>query len=169
MERTVTAANAFDARNKDKDVDTLKLSSGDIMIGEDFKTNQLAVMFQKKIGITSSAIGNHEYDMQNRINTILPQIDYNLLSSNVKINPRSPWFKKVHSSTIEEHNGHKYGIIGTTPIDLYKRSKEGTIQKDITVDNVKETIEDIQTEANILQSQGNKQNYTTFTSRIYSR
>ncbi len=62
--------------------------------------------------------------------------------------------QKVHSSTIEEHNGHKYGIIGTTPIDLYKRSKEGTIQKDITVDNVKETIEDIQTEANILQSQG---------------
>ncbi len=49
MERTVTAANAFDARNKDKDVDTLKLSSGDIMIGEDFKTNQLAVMFQKKL------------------------------------------------------------------------------------------------------------------------
>ena len=154
MERTVSAANAFDARNKDKDVDTLKLSSGDIMIGEDFKTNQLAVMFQKKIGITASAIGNHEYDIQNKINTILSQINYNLLSSNVKINPRSPWFKKVHSSTIEEHNGHKYGIIGTTPIDLYKRSKEGSIQKDITVDKVKETIEDIQTEANRLQSQG---------------
>ena len=34
---------------KTKDVDTLKLSSGDIMIGEDFKTNQLAVMFQKKL------------------------------------------------------------------------------------------------------------------------
>lgn len=48
MERTITASNAFDARNKDKkDVDTLKLSSGDIMIGEDFKTNQLAVLFQK--------------------------------------------------------------------------------------------------------------------------
>ena len=43
MERTVTAANAFDSRNKDKsDTDTLKLSSGDIMIGEDYKTNELA-------------------------------------------------------------------------------------------------------------------------------
>ena len=61
MERTITASNAFDARNKDKkDVDTLKLSSGDIMIGEDFKTNQLAVLFQKIIGIMASAVGNHE-------------------------------------------------------------------------------------------------------------
>ena len=77
--------------------------------------------------------------------------------------------QKVHSSTIEEHNGHKYGIIGTTPIDLYKRSKEGTIQKDITVDNVKETIEDIQTGSKYTSESGNKQNYTTFTSRIYSR
>lgn len=155
MERTVTAANAFDARNKNKlDVDTLKLSSGDIMIGEDFKTNQLAVMFQKKVGITSSAIGNHEFDMQDKIGTILPQINYNLLSTNIKINPTSPWYNKVVASSIEEHNGHKYGIIGTTPIDLFKRSKEGAIQKEISVDKVKETVEDIQNEANKLQKQG---------------
>ncbi|MBD5401593.1 hypothetical protein HDR58_02160 [bacterium] len=155
MERTVTAANAFDSLNKDKqDVDTLKLSSGDIMIGEDFKTNQLAVMFQKKLGITSSAIGNHEYDMQDRITAILPQINYNLLSSNIKISPQSPWYNKVQASVVEEHNGHKYGIIGTTPIDLYKRSKEGSVQKEISVDKVKETVQDIQKEANKLQKQG---------------
>lgn len=155
MERTVTAANAFDSQNKDKqDVDTLKLSSGDIMIGEDFKTNQLAVMFQKKVGITSSAIGNHEYDMQDRANTILPQINYNLLSSNVKISPTSHWYNKVKSSTIEEHNGHKYGIIGTTPIDLYKRSKEGSLQQEVSVDKMKETVQDIQREADKLQQQG---------------
>lgn len=155
MERTVTAANAFDARNKQKpDVDTLKLSSGDIMIGEDFKTNELAVMFQKKLGITSSAIGNHEYDMQRNISTILPQINYNLLASNIRINPASPWFNKVKPSTIEEFNGHKYGIIGTSPIDLYKRSKEGSLQKEVTVDKARETVEDIQTEVNRLQQQG---------------
>lgn len=155
MERTVTAANAFDSKNKaEPDIDTLKLSSGDIMIGEDFKTNQLAVMFQKKLGITSSAIGNHEYDMQQNINTILPQINYNLLASNIRINPGSPWFHKVKPSTIQTINGHKYGIIGTSPIDLYKRSKEGSLQKEITVDKAKETIEDIQTEVNKLQQQG---------------
>lgn len=155
MERTVSAANAFDSRNKTKtDVDILKLSSGDIMIGEDFKTNELAVMFQKRLGITSSAIGNHEFDMQDKIGTILPLVNYNLLSSNIKINPRSSWYNKVASSSVEVHNGNKYGIIGTSPVDLFKRSKEGSLQKEISVDRVKETIEDIQKETNKLQSQG---------------
>lgn len=155
MERTVTAANAFDARKKKQpDVDTLKLSSGDIMIGEDFKTNQLAVMFQKKMGITSTAIGNHEYDMQENINTILPQINYNMLASNIRINPSSTWFNKVKPSTIQTVNGHQYGIIGTSPIDLYKRSKKGRLQKEISVDKAKETVEDIQKEIDKLQAQG---------------
>ena len=155
MERTVTASNAFDSNNKNKkDVDTLKLSSGDIMIGEDFKTNQLAVMFQNTTGITSSAIGNHEYDMQSNVKSILPEVKYNLLASNVKINPRSAWYRKTLPSTIEIKNGHTYGIIGTSPIDLYKRSKEGSLQKEITVDKVKETVTDIQTEVNKFQEQG---------------
>lgn len=155
MERTVTASNSFDSKNKDKkDVDTLKLSSGDIMLGEDYKTNRIAVMFQNAIGITSSAIGNHEYDMQSNVKTVLPQIKYNLLASNVKINPRSPWYKKTLPSTVEVHNGNKYGIIGTSPIDLYKRSKEGSLQKEITVDKVKESVSDIQSEINRFQSQG---------------
>lgn len=155
MERTVSASNDFDLKNKDKkDVDKLKLSSGDIMLGEDFKTNELATIFQKKIGITASAIGNHEYDMQDNIGTILPQINYNLLSRNIKIKPGSPWYNKVKPSIIEEHNGHKYGIIGTSPIDLYTRSKQGELQKDISVDEAKETISDIQKGVNSLQKQG---------------
>ncbi|MCM1338304.1 MAG: 5'-nucleotidase C-terminal domain-containing protein [Muribaculaceae bacterium] len=155
MERTITASNAFDAQNKNKkDVDTFKLSSGDIMIGEDFKTNQLAVMFQKVMGITASAVGNHEYDMQDKANMILPLINYKLLASNVKINPRNHWSNKIHPSVIEERNGHKYGIIGTSPIDLFTRSKQGIIQRDINVSKSKETIEDIQHEVNKLQQKG---------------
>ena len=97
-------------------------------------------MFQKKLGITSSAIGNHEYDMQQNINTILPQISYNLLASNIRINPEVHGFIKLKPSTIQTINGHKYGIIGTSPIDLYKRSKEGSLQKEITVDKAKELL-----------------------------
>ncbi len=155
MERTITASNAFDSRmKKQKDVDTFKLSSGDIMIGEDVKTNQLAVMFQKIIGVTSSAVGNHEYDMQDKIGAILPMIGYNLLAGNVKINSTNPWSKKIQPSVIEERNGNKYGIIGTSPIDLYKRSKVGIIQKDIKISDAKETIDDIQKEVDKLQKQG---------------
>ena len=155
MERTISASNAFDAKYKYRhDVDTLKLSSGDIMIGEDFKTNQLAVLFQKMIGIRASAVGNHEYDMQHKIGSILPLIHYNLLSANVRINPRNPWSSVIKSSVIEEKNGHKYGIIGTSPIDLFKRSKEGVIQRDIEVSKAKQTVTDIQKEVEKLQKQG---------------
>ncbi len=155
MERTVTASNEFDARNKNKkDVDTLKLSSGDIMIGEEYATNQIAVMFQRVLGISASAVGNHEYDMQEKVSTILPQVHMNLLACNVKISPNNPWAKKIKSSVIEEKNGNKYGIIGTSPIDLEKRSKEGVIHKEIKVDKAKETVQDIQDEVNKLQSQG---------------
>ncbi len=155
MERTVTASNEFDARMKNqKDVDTLKLSSGDIMIGEDFKTNELAVKFQKIIGITSSAVGNHEYDMQEKISSVLPLFGYNLLAANVQINPSNPWSHKIKASVVEERNGNKYGIIGTSPVDLYKRVKVGIIQQDIKVSKVKETINDIQQEADKLKAQG---------------
>ena len=60
----------------------------------------------------------------------------------------------IKPSIIEERNGHKYGIIGTSPIDLFKRSKEGIIQKDIQVSKIDETINDIQSEVNKLQEQG---------------
>ena len=155
MERTISASNAFDARNKDKkNVDTFKLSSGDIMIGEDFKTNQLAIMFQKMIGICASAVGNHEYEKKEKINTILPLIGYKLLAGNVKINPNNPWSSVIKGSIVEERNGHKYGIIGTSPIDLAKRTKEGVIHRDIHVSKVKETVQDVQNEVNKLQHKG---------------
>lgn len=155
MERAVTASQEFDAKYKNrKDVDTFKLSSGDIMIGEDFKTNELAIMFQRMLGITASALGNHEYDMQHNIGMILPQVKYNLLACNIKIHERNPLSKVVQSSIIEERNGHKYGIIGTSPIDLFKRSKNGVIQQDITISKTNETINDVQKEINRLQKHG---------------
>ena len=155
MERTVTASNEFDARNKNqKDVDTLKLSSGDIMIGEELPINQAAAMFQNFIGITASAVGNHEYDMQEKVSSILPKVQTNLLATNVNINPSNPWAHKIKHSIIEEKNGHKYGIIGTSPVDLHKRSKDGIIHRDIKVDKIKDTVQDIQDEVNNLQKQG---------------
>ncbi len=155
MERTMSASNTFDARNIDKkDTDILKLSSGDIMVGEDITINRAAIMFQNFIGITASAIGNHEHDIQGNIDKVLQYVKFNMLSNNVKINPRSPWSGVVKSSVIEEVNGHKYGIIGSTPVDLFTRSKLGPLQKDLTVDDAKETIYDIQREIDKLKNQG---------------
>lgn len=154
MERTYSASNMFNAKNMNKNIDTLKLSSGDIMIGEDVTINKAAILFQNFINISSSAIGNHEHDLQAKESEVLPLAKYDLLSTNIKINPRNPWSKVVKSSVVKEINGNKYGIIGTTPIDLFTRSKMGSLKRDISVDSAKETIEDIQGEVNKLEMQG---------------
>ena len=157
MERTLTAAKGFDSSNKNKEQenDTFKLSSGDIMLGTDEKTNQIAIMFQNILGITASAAGNHEYDMQNKVASVFPWIKYKLLANNINIKPENPFASKItKSSIVEEKNGHKYGIIGCSPIDLKQRSKAGVVQTDIDVLSPKETLNSIQNEVDKLQQQG---------------
>lgn len=154
MERAMSASNSFDVNNNNSDVDTLKLSSGDIMVGEDVNINKAAILFQNFIGINASAVGNHEHDIQGNADKVLKYVKYNLLSNNVKINPRNPWSGYTKASVIIEKNGHKYGIIGSTPVDLYTRTKLGPLHRDITVDNAQETLKDIQLEADNLKQQG---------------
>ena len=156
MERAYSAAKSFDIANSENgnNTDALKLSSGDIMLGEDIKINKAAVLFQNFININASAVGNHEHDIQADADKVLQYVKFNLLSNNVKINPRNPWSKVVKSSIIEEVNGHKYGIIGTTPVDLFSRVKQGVLRRDMTVDSPQETLKDIQTEIDDLKSQG---------------
>ena len=158
MERTVTASRAYDSfvkQHKDNgNIDVLKLSSGDIMLGEVEKVNDVAMEFQNIIGITASAMGNHEYDMPDKIGNLIPKMKYKLLAANVKIKPDNPFSKKVEKSYIEEHNGHKYGIIATTPTDLFSRLKYGHIFTELDVDNIDDTIKDVQAEADKLKKQG---------------
>ena len=156
MERTVAAYHNYDYVYKVKkpDTDFLRLSSGDIMLGEDVQINKASILFQNFIKVASSTIGNHEHDIHNRVKEILPLVNYDLLATNVKINPRNPWAQITKSSVIKEINGHKYGIIGATPIDLHTRSKKAELQKDISVDNEQETMEDIQMEVDSLRKQG---------------
>ena len=156
MERTVIASNDFDYRSKtkNKDFDSLKLSSGDIMLGEDIHINKAAILFQNFINIGASAVGNHEHDIQGLAGEVLPLVKFSMLANNLKINPRNPWAKIIQPSKIQEVNGHKYGIIGTTPVDLFIRSKQSTLKKDLSIDSEEETIEDIQIEVDKLKKQG---------------
>ena len=155
MERTVTASNAFDNKYKNRDdIDTLKLSSGDIMIGKDKKTNKLAVTFLKMIGIQACTVGNHECDMQADLEPILSMINYDIVTSNVATNPQNPWNKVIKTSVIKEVNGHKYGIIGTTPSELDILITDGPIKSDTFVSSTEKTIQDIQKEVDKLLKQG---------------
>ena len=155
MEHVVSASNDFDLKYKNQpDVDTLKLSSGDIMLGEDFKTNEIAIKFQKMIGITNCAVGNHEFDMQDKVKNVLPQIKFNLLSSNIKPKVNSIWENRIKTSVIEEKNGHKYGIVGASPVDLFERSKKGVIEKEIDLCDKETTFNQIQNEVDKLVKKG---------------
>jgi len=158
MERTVTASRSFDSfvrTSKEKgELDVLKLSSGDIMLGEVEKVNTVAATFQNIIGITASAMGNHEYDMPKSIGKIIPNMNYKLLADNVKIKQDNPLSKKVEKSYIEEHNGHKYGIVATTPTDLFSRLKYGHIFQELEVSNIDDTIKEVQSEVDKLRNKG---------------
>ncbi len=157
MERTVTASNLFDRFVPSQPTDKLKLSSGDILLGEDKKVNQIAINFLKFIGIKATAVGNHECDMKSEDFTeAIKDMPTKLLACNMKISPDSKIASHIEKSYIEEVNGTKYGIIGVLPTDLISRVKYGKVFQDQKIEpaNIDETIKDIQIEADKLKKQG---------------
>lgn len=154
MERAVTASNAFDSFVPSVPTDKLKLSSGDIQLGEPLLANKAMVEAQDVMGIMASAVGNHECDMQDHIAELVPHMGYKLLACNVNIKPENPLYDKIQKSYIQEVDGNKYGIIGAAPVDLFSRLKYGKIFEELKVDNIENTIKDIQAEADKLKKQG---------------
>ena len=153
IERTISASNAFDAQ-KEPNTDVLKLSSGDIQLGEPVNPNRVMVEAQNIMGIMASAMGNHEYDTPDYIKELIPHMGYKLLACNISIKPENPLYDKVQKSYIQEVNGTKYGIIGVTPVDLFSRIKHGKIFEELQVDNIDSTIKDVQQEVDNLKKQG---------------
>ncbi len=157
MERTITASNEFDRYTPTEQIDKLKLSSGDIMLGQDVATNRVAISFMKIAGITASAVGNHECDMKSAdfFNEV-PNMPTKLLACNVKAGMTSKIAKYIQKSCIQDVNGTKYGIIGTIPSDLISRIKYGKVfqDQDIQPADINETISAVQAEVNKLKSQG---------------
>lgn len=154
MERAVTASKVFDNSNLDGNVDKLKFSSGDIMLGEVEVTNKVAVKAQNIMGIMASAMGNHEYDMPDNVHKVIPDMKYRLLACNINIAPNNPYAKKVEKSYVQEINGHKYGVIGTSPTDLISRLKYSRVFDDLKIDNINDTIKDVQVEIDKLKTKG---------------
>lgn len=159
MERLASASNAFDSFEKTQpDVDRLKLSSGDIQLGHDQKINEVAVKFQNLIGIQATAMGNHEFDLawrkSEKLLNVLEQIQYKLLANNIYLKNSEKVQDKLQNYTIEEINGHKYGIIGTAPIDLNSRLRQGTLTQNLQVHTLEETIKQVQKDADELKAQG---------------
>lgn len=154
VERAITASRAFDHFVPSQKTDKLKLSSGDMQLGEPLDANKVMVEAQNIMGIMASAMGNHEYDMSEHIAEIIPLMGYQLLACNINIDKNNPLYDKVKKSYVQEVNGNKYGIIGITPVDLFSRLKYGRIFKELKIDNIDKTIQDVQSEVNNLKAQG---------------
>ncbi len=154
IERTMTASNAFDSFIPSKQTDKMKFSSGDIMLGEIENVNKVAVAGENALSIMASAMGNHEYDMPKSVHKVIPDMKFRLLACNIDIKPEYPLSKKVEKSYIQNVNGHRYGIIGTSPTDLISRLKYSNLFAKHEIHDIDATVKDIQKEVDKLKSQG---------------
>ena len=105
MERAIAASNVFDSFTPTIPTDKLKLSSGDIQLGEPVPANKVMVEAQNVMGIMASAVGNHECDMPEHIAELIPHMGYKMLACNVNIKPENALYGKIKKSYIQEVDG----------------------------------------------------------------
>lgn len=154
MERIYAIAKHFD-NTKAPNTDKLKLSSGDVILGANYTSNQVANKFLNWIGVSANALGNHELDVvPKNLAALMDKADYKLLAINATVDPASPMAGKIGKSIIEERNGQKYGIIGIAPSDMAERVKLNDSVKEIKIDDFPTTMKKVQDEVDRLKGEG---------------
>lgn len=154
MEKITSASKDFD-EFVPQNIDKLKLSSGDTMLGHDEKLNKAANKFLNINKIMATAIGNHELDIDpDKFLEITGSATYKLMGANTNIDEKSKLKNKVVNSFIQEQNGNKYGIIGLMPPDLFTRIKNKEKLKGFEVQDIKATVPQVQQEVDSLKKQG---------------
>ncbi len=206
MNSLINVSKKFDDtfEKDNKKIDILKLSAGDVNIGDKKEKNSLWEKFlNDNLKIKYSAIGNHELDYKkfpellsadnknieekstpnNEWGNFLKDITkYNLITHKKIDLKKLPEFifkekinlkylacniiadknsaidncfknKKIEKSHIEEINGHKYGIIGASPIDFEKVINPKHRTPGVTVNNYENTLNSIKTEIEKLKEQ----------------
>ena len=167
MERIYNISKEFDSTpsdvmspqfftNSTDNVSKFKVSSGDIILGEEVIPNTVANQFLNWSGFIASALGNHELDITKpeTFAKFLSESNYKMLAANVDVDPKSPLAGKIHRSMITEKDGIKYGIIGIAPPDMHERVKLNDTLKDFTIYSLEETIKQVQAEAKKLKEAG---------------
>ena len=153
MERIYSVSKQFD-RTTPADTDKFKLSSGDVILGANYISNQVANKFLNWIGVTENALGNHELDVvPQKLAELMNNANYKLLAINANVAPDSPMAGKIGKSVVEIRNGHKYGIIGIAPSDMAERVKLNDSVKDIQIDDYETTQKKVQEEVNRLRNE----------------
>lgn len=153
LERLYTASRAFDSF--ETTADKMKFSSGDDCLGEDPKVYKAVSKLLEMIGIQKRQTGNHEYDINPKIRAeITQQAKYQELGAiNMHVKSGGVLTNTLISSSIQEVNGNKYGILGIGPSDLDYHLKEGASKDELQVDDIDLTIINLQNEVDKLKSQ----------------
>ncbi len=148
----------------------LNLSGGDNNIGDEKNkaVNKAVARFMNLANIKGSAVGNHEMDTKQRDfadtaknfsgdyfaanlkQTLLEEED----EDEVEEQERIQLDEFIKKSSIVEVKGEKIGLIGAAPVDLTERVTHPAYHSDCSVDDLEDSIEDIQEEVNKLQKQG---------------
>jgi len=155
MSRIYNAKGSFDKQNHDGQ-DILLLGSGDISAGANIKLLKIANAFLNAMGVTGTAIGNHEFDAEpDTIAEINKTANYKIMGANVNLKGQNhPLDGKITKSFVQEINGHKYGIIGLVPPDLHERIRENESRRTVIPYSKEESIKAVQDETNKFKQQG---------------
>ena len=148
----------------------LKLSAGDNDIGDEKNkaVHRATAKFLNIAGIKATAFGNHELDTtQADFIDSMKFMDAKVLSANFRKSDmweemednleeygRAGLDKELEGSAIVEVKGEKIGLIGASPVDMFERATHPAYHKDCYVDELEDTIEDIQEEVDELKEKG---------------
>ena len=146
----------------------LRVSAGDNDIGDEKNksVHKATARFLNLAGIKASALGNHELDTTQKdfVGTV-KMFNGEILSSNFRKksiedidddnqNSHAHLENYIKKSTIVDIKGEKIGLVGASPIDMFERATHPDYHKDCCVDDLEDTIEDIQEKVDELKEQG---------------
>lgn len=148
----------------------LKLSAGDNDIGDEKNqgVHQATTYFLNIADIKASALGNHEIDTTQKdcIDSI-ERFNGDMLSINYRKDAledqdddeieelgRAELDKHLKKSTVVEVKGEKIGLIGASPMDMMERLTHPKYYADSSIDDLEDTIEEIQDEVDDMKEAG---------------
>ena len=148
----------------------IKLSAGDNDIGDEKNKpiHRATAKFLNIADIKASALGNHEMDTtQADLMDTAEEFRGDFLTVNIKKEMvededqktvkelgRAHLERTLKPYKIVEVKGEKIGLLGTAPMDMHERLTHPTYHLDCHIDNLEDTIKDIQREVDILKDKG---------------
>lgn len=148
----------------------LKLSGGDNDVGDEKnqKVHKATTAFLNIADVKATAFGNHDLDTtqedfihtQKDLKTKVLSTnfrkfeDWEDFEDNLEEYGRASIDKELEGSTIVEVKGEKIGIVGASPIDMFERATHPNYHTDCYIDEMEDTIEDIQEEIDELKEKG---------------